>query len=250
FLRAAATLICVPEKYTTTLSQLELEITPTRSTSRYNAAIFGPLETITSEAIARYLASIGVSATEAELWRPWAAAYVDMEIVERPNGRHTEGLKKTRDVARTAIDNSPKWVFSSVQHHVLGYYDPSGTRSDTHDRVLDQWRVRRNERMGPPETAWTPFTPRVCSVSSLLAPVINHPYMYIELMYGIHDSTFTTVWNNTSHSSPLLRFEGEGVRRLALLTSHVTVCNVAPETRVFAVSHAAHETGHTARLDQ
>lgn len=77
------------------------------------------------------MASIGVTAAEVEEWRPWAAAYVDMEIEERPDaGTHTESLKNARDMARRPIDDDHSLALKRVNTGVPGHYKPTaGTRA-------------------------------------------------------------------------------------------------------------------------
>ncbi|KAI0280958.1 hypothetical protein BC826DRAFT_975041 [Russula brevipes] len=91
FLRAAAALLCEPEGYTRTIAQLNSTIAPTRSDTRYDETTFGKLATITPQTFARYAATIGVTAEEAETWRPWAMAYIAMELENDPtaNTRQT-----------------------------------------------------------------------------------------------------------------------------------------------------------------
>jgi hypothetical protein len=92
FIHSAAILLCVPEKYTKLLAQLGQEIMQTHYTVSYNEAQFGATARLGVNEVACYLATIGVTAEEAEQWRPWAAAYVDMELEAQPNSYHVPKL--------------------------------------------------------------------------------------------------------------------------------------------------------------
>ncbi|KAI0281507.1 hypothetical protein BC826DRAFT_1111367 [Russula brevipes] len=131
FLRAAATVICEPEGYTRIITQMDSIIASTKSNTRYDEAMFGRLANITPQAFARYAATIGVTATEAESWRSWAAAYIAMEIEERPHSKYAADLTRARDAAHAIIDNNSKWVISNVHPDSPGYYNPASDRSQT-----------------------------------------------------------------------------------------------------------------------
>jgi len=92
FLRAAAMLLIVPERYQHIIEQLGLTIAPNCRTKIYNATIFGDERHLGENEMAHFLTSSGVTTNEAESWRPWAAAYTAMEIINNPSSSHTEGL--------------------------------------------------------------------------------------------------------------------------------------------------------------
>ena len=82
FMRAAAMLLCEPGGYTRITNQLNTIIASTRTDTRYDELVFGKLATITPNTFARYAAMIGVTAKEAETWRPWAMAYIDIGLAQ------------------------------------------------------------------------------------------------------------------------------------------------------------------------
>ncbi|KAI0287759.1 hypothetical protein BC826DRAFT_1188804 [Russula brevipes] len=127
FLLAAAALLCVPERYPQTLAQLGLAVAPARlCTVRYSEASFGPLAAASPRSVARYMATIGVSAGEADLWRAWAAAYVEMELEERPGGARVEELRRARNSAHAHIDGDPgRWALRNVDAKAPGNYNPA-----------------------------------------------------------------------------------------------------------------------------
>jgi hypothetical protein len=123
FLRTAAALLCVPEHYAQLVSQLGEEIAPGHCISYYDEKRFSTASTLNEDSIAKYLASISVSADKAEDWRPWAAAYVEMELEEHPNSYHAQILKQARDKVRERIDNDPIWVFTKIHADAPGNYN-------------------------------------------------------------------------------------------------------------------------------
>ena len=125
FLRSAAALLCVPERYSQVLAQLGQDIAHGRRAQHYNEARFGYGNNLGVNEVARFLASVGVTPGEAEQWRPWAAAYIDMELEEHPNGSHAQTLRQARDRARARIDSDSRWVFRNVHQNAPGNYNPA-----------------------------------------------------------------------------------------------------------------------------
>ncbi|KAI0277736.1 hypothetical protein BC826DRAFT_1113744 [Russula brevipes] len=139
FFHTTAALLCVPERYTRFITELSFEVAPNRSFLRYNEATFGSLDTVTPESVARYFSSIGVRTGEAERWRAWATAYVEMELEQRPNGTHAEELRQAREKARARIDDDPRWVLRKVHTDSPGNYNPAVERScAAHREQADQ----------------------------------------------------------------------------------------------------------------
>jgi hypothetical protein len=68
FVPAADALLCVPELYQQAVSQQGQTIAQTRGTKPYDASKFGDAGQLGINSMARYLASIGVTAIEAEGW--------------------------------------------------------------------------------------------------------------------------------------------------------------------------------------
>jgi hypothetical protein len=124
FVHLAAILLCIPEKYTKLLAQLGQEIMPTRRTVSYTEAQFGATARLSVNKVAHFLATIGVTAKEAEWWRPWAAAYVEMELEAQPNSYHMLKLQQARDAARARINTDLKWVFRNIYPDAPGNYNP------------------------------------------------------------------------------------------------------------------------------
>jgi hypothetical protein len=125
FLRATAALLSVPDLYQEVLAQLRLDVDPQRQRRTYDAAKFGDEHSLGINHVARFLASIGVPATEAEQWRPWAAAYVDMELDEHPQSDHAPMMRRAQEQARERIDIDPSKVVTRVHRSSPGYYNPN-----------------------------------------------------------------------------------------------------------------------------
>ena len=83
FLRAAAALLCVPERYTQVLAQLGQGIAQGRRALYYDKGRFGTAANFGVNEMARFLASVGVTSDVAEQRRPWATAFVEMELNAR-----------------------------------------------------------------------------------------------------------------------------------------------------------------------
>jgi len=125
FLRAAATLLIVPERYQHIIEQLGLTIAPNRRAKIYNATIFGDERHLGENKMAHFLTSSGVTTNEAESWRPWAAAYTAMEIIDNPSSSHTEGLRWARQRAHELINGDNKWFTKNIPSSLPGYYRPT-----------------------------------------------------------------------------------------------------------------------------
>jgi hypothetical protein len=124
FLRSAAALLAVHGRYLLVLAELGKRIAPARSHRRYSEANFGKAGVMGVNQVARFLASIGVSANEAETWRPWATAFVEMELETRPNSNGTEMLRQARDLMRARIDEDPMRALQRTHADAPGNYNP------------------------------------------------------------------------------------------------------------------------------
>ena len=124
FLRAAATLFSVPEQYQQVLARLGQDISSTHVKRPYNATQFGDENHLGVNEVARYLATVGVTTAEAEKWRAWATAYIDMELEEHPDDVHAVDLRRAKQQARARIDSDPDLVLSRVHPDSPGYYNP------------------------------------------------------------------------------------------------------------------------------
>jgi len=136
FLRNAAILLCVPEQYQRVTTQIGVTITTPRRKQMYSTTQFGNETRLGVNDVARYFAYIGVTTDEAESWRAWAAAYIDMELEERPTSTHAQLLQQAREQARARINNDPNWVLTRVHITSPGYYNPATENS----------RAQRNTR--------------------------------------------------------------------------------------------------------
>ena len=154
FMRAAAMLLCEPGGYTRITNQLNTIIASTRTDTRYDELVFGKLATITPNTFARYAAMIGVTAKEAETWRPWAMAYIAMELEERPHSEYATDLLQARDAAHAIIDSDPKWVTTSIHPDSPGNYKPVDVQPQT--SCLDNTTQTPKYTAGirPSNTAW------------------------------------------------------------------------------------------------
>jgi hypothetical protein len=170
FLRTAATLLCVPEWYTRVLVQLGQDVAPRRGTQLYDEAQFGTAATLSVNGLARFLASVGVTADEAEQWRPWAAAYVEMELEEHPNGTHAQVLRQARDSARAHITSNPKWVFTKLHADAPGNYNPELEKSRAARRNTIQAEAN-NAEAGPSSAAGKADS----TAASARADLLAHP---------------------------------------------------------------------------
>jgi hypothetical protein len=124
FLRSAAALLAVHGRYPLVLAELGERIAPARSHGRYGEGPFGQAGALGVNQIARFLASIGVSAIEAESWRPWATAFMEMELVARPNSNGAAMLRQARDLMRARIDEDPTRALQRIHADAPGNYNP------------------------------------------------------------------------------------------------------------------------------
>lgn len=124
FLRSAATLLAVHGRYQLVLAELGERIAPARSHGRYSEGPFGQAGALNVNQLAQFLASIGVSANEAETWRPWATAFVEMELEARPNSNGAAMLRQARDLMRARIDEDPTRALQRIHPNAPGNYNP------------------------------------------------------------------------------------------------------------------------------
>jgi hypothetical protein len=124
FLRHAAVLLAVPECYQRQLTALGVVVCLQRRTALYVEANFAVANRLGVDDIVRFFASVGVQPEEAERWRPWAAAFVKMELEDRPMATHAPLLKFAREQAVTLIEGDPKWVLTGVHADSPGNWDP------------------------------------------------------------------------------------------------------------------------------
>jgi hypothetical protein len=135
-LRAAAGVLIVPQRYTRNLNRLKLQIAEIRRTQQYDASRFGDENHLGIHEMVEYLASIGVTEDEAESLRPWAAAFIEMDLEKHPHSRHANDLRAARQQARTLIDADQALVLRNITADAPGYYNPR----------LEQNRAARSAR--------------------------------------------------------------------------------------------------------
>ena len=123
-LRAAAALLSVPQWYSRILGRLGLQIAEVRRKQQYDAARFGHENRLGLVQIARYLASIRFTEDEAEQLRPWAAAFLEMDLEEHPHSHLAEELQTAKVRAHEVIDADPDQVLKNIPADAPGYYNP------------------------------------------------------------------------------------------------------------------------------
>jgi hypothetical protein len=140
FLHSAAALLSVPERYLETLTRLKKDIAPEhRALPLYDEKSFGTADHIHIDNIASFLAHCGITTAEAEQWRAWATAYVEMELEREPDGNYAPLLKKARGMAIERVSKNPKWVIRTVSPMAPGNYNPTNeyTRVSHHESPSD-----------------------------------------------------------------------------------------------------------------
>jgi hypothetical protein len=128
FVPAAAALLCVPKLYQQAVSQQGQTIAQTRSAKAYDASQFGDAGQLGVNNVARYLASVGVTVAEAEGWRAWACAYVEMDLDMHPDSPYAPMLRTARTRARACIDNDQSLVLTGIHPVSPGNYNPERER--------------------------------------------------------------------------------------------------------------------------
>jgi len=131
FLRSAAALLLVPERYSQTLSHMGTVIAPLRLDKPYDIARFGQVRDLNMEAMACLLASYGVTTDEAETWRAWACAYVEMDLLAHPTSTHAPLLRLAWDRAHERIDADLSWVLKRLDPLAPGHYNPNRAARDS-----------------------------------------------------------------------------------------------------------------------
>jgi len=131
FLRSAAALLIVPERYSRVLSRMGEVIAPLRLDRPYEIARFGQVRDLDMEAVARLLASYGVTTDEAETWRAWACAYVETDLLAHPTSTHAQLLRLARDRAHERIDADSSWVLKRLDPLAPGHYNPKRAARDS-----------------------------------------------------------------------------------------------------------------------
>ena len=134
FLSTAAALLGVPQRFEQLLTQKQLPVYQVWRSDPYMEAQFSTTYNLGIEQIARFLAWNGVPPDEAEQWHPWATAYIEIELIEHPNGIHAPALKQAKDLACKHILDNASLALSSVHVDMPGNYNLALEQS---------WEVRR-----------------------------------------------------------------------------------------------------------
>ena len=124
FIHAAAMLLCVPAQYMRILIQLRLDIERDSQLQHYDTLWFGNENHTGTSEVARYLASIGMTAEQAEQWRAWATAYINMELKTHPNLSHAMQLQEAQAQANECIDQDHTLVLQNISQSSPRYYYP------------------------------------------------------------------------------------------------------------------------------
>jgi hypothetical protein len=125
FLSVAAALLGVPQRYEQLITQERLLIHQTRRSEPYEEEVFGTAPKLGIRSVARFLAWNGVPPEEAEQWRPWATAYIEMSLSDHPDSARAPILKQARDLARQCITDHPEFILKSVHMDAPGNYNPA-----------------------------------------------------------------------------------------------------------------------------
>ncbi|KAH9973137.1 hypothetical protein BGW80DRAFT_1252437 [Lactifluus volemus] len=155
FMSSAAALLGVPQRYEQLITEKQLSIYKTRRSDPYNEKQFKNALNPDIEDIAKYLAQSGVTPDEAEQWRPWATAYIEMTLTTHPDGTHTPILKQARNLARKRITDRPALALRSVHVDAPGNYNPIIERSREARR--SQLASRENEIDTTAQTSHLPM---------------------------------------------------------------------------------------------
>jgi hypothetical protein len=159
FLRAASALLSVPERYSQVLAQLGLTIDAQRRTILYSEAQYGAAEALGINEVTRFLAATGVTTAEAEQWRAWATAYLEMDLERSPNGPRAELLRNAKQRARAIIDGNPQWILKNVHTNVPGNYNPGLERARAGRAQLPQAEAGSSSiTVADPSTAAPAYT--------------------------------------------------------------------------------------------
>ena len=119
----------MPGLYPQAVSQQGQTIAQTRGTKYYEASKFGDAGQLGINGVARYLASIGVTASEAKGWRAWACAYVEMELDMHPDSSHASMLEMARSRAHKCIDDDQELALKGLHPTAPGNYNPGRERA-------------------------------------------------------------------------------------------------------------------------
>ena len=124
FLRVVAMLLCIPEEYTRVIDQLGVSIAKGYTSLLYTEVQYGSTCNIGTNDVARFLATTGTTSNEAEKLRPWAMAYIAMELESYPNSEHSARLQQARDTAHARIDSDLRWALDNIPLEAAGSYNP------------------------------------------------------------------------------------------------------------------------------
>ena len=124
FLHQVAMLLTVPECYQQQLIVLGVVVSAEWQTTLYIKANFAVASRISVNNIIRFLASAGIQPEEAERWRSWVAAFIEMELEDHPTATHAPLFRFVHDRAMALIEGDPKWVLTGLHPDLPGNWDP------------------------------------------------------------------------------------------------------------------------------
>jgi hypothetical protein len=125
FMNAAAALLGVPQRYEQLLEKEQIQVNEDRLNDPFTEGSSSNARTLSIGKLAKFLATNGVHPDEAEKWRPWATAYIEMELNRSTNSDHAPILIRARDMARKCIAENPAYVLRSVHADAPGNYNPA-----------------------------------------------------------------------------------------------------------------------------
>jgi hypothetical protein len=168
FLTTAAALLGVPQRYERLMTEKQISPAAFRYYETYSEPKFGNLRTLNIEQIARFLASAGVLPSEAEQWRPWATAFIEMELDAHPGSTRAPTLRHARELARKSIEDNPALVLRSVHTDAPGNYNPALERArEARDSQSESLKRKRDTPApSPQQIEARPLTPIIPSVST------------------------------------------------------------------------------------
>jgi hypothetical protein len=148
----------MPQQYQCLVNQLGITIAASCTKDPYNPPLNSNEMRLNTNTVVHYFSTIGVTTTEAEEWRVWAAAYVNMELNEHPNSAYAPQLWQARDQAHARINSDPSWVLC-VHISCPGHYNlatpppqlqpPSNTTSIMHHATPHIQAAADNAEAGP-----------------------------------------------------------------------------------------------------
>ncbi len=150
FLCHTAVLLAVPECYRQQLVALGVIVSTEWRTTMYVEANFAVASRISANIIVQFLASASVQPEEAEQWRPWVTAFIEMELEDHPTTTHAPLFQSACEQAMALIKGDPKWV-------LMGLHSDSPRNWDPH--LKQQCKERATKLQAAQSEAGLPLAP-------------------------------------------------------------------------------------------